>query len=73
VTYHPPALLPLRREEVGFGALDGAEVFTAPVGDPTLTVWIQVVQDAYGRLHRSPARAELAGGLRTGSAEERRR
>jgi hypothetical protein len=26
--------------------LDGAEVFTAPVVAPTLTVWIQVVQDA---------------------------
>jgi hypothetical protein len=73
VTYYPPAVLPLRREEVVTGPLDGAEVFTAPVVAPTLTVWIQVVQDAHGRRHRSPARAELAGGLHTGSDEHRRR
>lgn len=73
MTYHPPAVVPLRREEVVSGALDGAEVLTAPVVAPTLTVWIEVVQDLHGRLHRSPVRAELAGGLNIGSAEERRR
>ena len=73
VTYHPPAVVPLRREAFVIGALDGAEVFTAPVVVPTLTVWIQMVQDAHGRLHRSLMRAELAGGLNTGSPEVRRR
>jgi hypothetical protein len=52
VTYHPPALLPLRREEVVAGALDAAELFAAPVVGPTLTVWIEVVQDAHGRSSR---------------------
>ena len=72
MTYHPPAVLPLRREELLTGPLAGAEVFTAPVVAPTLSVWIQVVQDAHGRLHRAPVRAELAGSLHSGSAADRR-
>jgi hypothetical protein len=72
VTYHPPAVLPLRREEVVTGAPDAAELFAPQVVAPTLTVWITVVQDAHSRLHRSPARAELSGGLRAGSPEQRR-
>ena len=71
MTYHPPAVLPLRREELLTGPLAGAEVFTAPVVAPTLSVWIQVVQDAHGALHRPPVRAELAGSLNTGSAVDR--
>jgi hypothetical protein len=72
LTYHPPFLL-AEREEVVSCALDAAEVFTAPVVDPTLTVWIRVVQDGNGVRHREPVRAELAGALRDGAPDERRR
>jgi hypothetical protein len=73
MTYRPPDLLPPEREERLCAALDAAEIGVAPVVAPLLTVWVRVVQLLDGRLHREPARAELSGGLRTGSPGERRR
>ena len=61
MTYHPPAVLPLRREELLTGPLAGAEVFTAPVVAPTLSVWIQVVQDAHGRCTALPSAPSSPG------------
>ena len=62
VTYHPTLLAP-EREEVFSCALDRAELATAPVVAPALTVWVRVVQLLDGRLHREPVRAELTGAL----------
>ena len=72
MTYYPP-VLPAEREEVVAGALAAAEVDVSPVVAPVVTVWVRVVQLLDGRLHREPARAELSGGLHTGSADQRRR
>jgi len=70
VPYHPVVLAPEREEVVGC-ALAAVEIFTAPVVDPRLRVWLRVVQDGNGVLHRYPVRAELSGALRTGTAEQR--
>ena len=69
--YHPVIMAPEREEVVGC-ALEAVEIFTAPVVDPRLRVWLRVVQDGNGVLHRTPVRAELSGALRTGTPEQRR-
>jgi len=73
VTYHPPDLLPPEREDVVSGSLDAAEVDGVSVVAPVVTVWVRVVQLLDGRLHRTPARAELSGARCAGSADQRRR
>jgi hypothetical protein len=72
VTYYPP-VLPAEREEVVAGALAAAEVGVSPMVAPVVTVWVRVEQLLDGRRHREPARAELSGGLHTGTADQRRR
>jgi hypothetical protein len=62
VTYYPALLAP-EREEVFSCALDRAELATAAVVGPALTVWVRVVQLLDGRRHREPVRAELTGAL----------
>ena len=71
VPYHPVVVAPERQEVVGC-ALAAVEIFTASVVHPRLRVWLRVVQDGNGVLHRTPVRAELAGMLRTGTPEQRR-
>jgi hypothetical protein len=71
VPYHPTVLPPEREEVVGV-ALGAVEIFTAPVADPRLRVWLRVVQNGNGVQHRQPTRAELSGALRTGTPEQRK-
>ena len=51
------------REEVVGCALAVVEIFTAPVVDPRLRVWLRVVQDGNAVLQRTPVRAELSVAL----------